>query len=159
MPAVTHVLMLQEMLGKTAGKLNQVIYWGRPLDGKNQTLTPNPDAIHFMAFFSLADGPLVIEVPPADADGSLDATLVDRWQRPLVELGRRGIDRGKGTRLILRSSGSAQENPVGKGVVSLDTSGGYVLFRSTMASRSPADVAKAVAYGNIFSHRRRPRRP
>jgi hypothetical protein len=147
MPAVAYDLMLQEMLGKTAGKVNQVIYWGRPLDWKNQTLTPNPDAILFMSFFSLADGPVVIEVPPADAGGSLDATLVDLWQRPLAELGRRGIDRGKGTRLIIRSSGSAQEYPVGKGVVSVDTYSGYVLFRSTMASRSEADVAKAVAYG------------
>src|SRR5499426_4789429 len=67
MPAVNYDLMLQEMLTKTTGKLNQVIYWSRPLDWKNQTLTPNPDAILFMSFFSLADGPVVIEVPPADA--------------------------------------------------------------------------------------------
>ena len=31
--------MLQEMLSKTSGKVNQVSYWGRPLDAKNQTLT------------------------------------------------------------------------------------------------------------------------
>ena len=28
MPAVNYDLMLQEMLTKTAGKVNQVIYWG-----------------------------------------------------------------------------------------------------------------------------------
>src|SRR5262247_3527909 len=67
MPAVNYDLMLQEMLTKTAGRVGQVIYWSRPLDWKNQTLTPNPDAILFMSFFSLADGPVVIEVPPADA--------------------------------------------------------------------------------------------
>src|SRR5262247_3088962 len=67
MPAVNYDLMLQEMLTKTTGKVNQMIYWSRPLDWKNQTLTPNPDAILFMSFFSLADGPVVIEVPPADA--------------------------------------------------------------------------------------------
>jgi hypothetical protein len=32
MPAVNYDLMLQEMLSKTNGKVNQVIYWGRPLD-------------------------------------------------------------------------------------------------------------------------------
>jgi hypothetical protein len=30
MPAVNYDLMLQEMLTKTSGKVNQVIYWGRP---------------------------------------------------------------------------------------------------------------------------------
>ena len=32
MSAVNYDLMLQEMLTKTTGKVNQVIYWGRPLD-------------------------------------------------------------------------------------------------------------------------------
>lgn len=40
MPAVNYDLMLQEMLTKTPGKVHQVIYWGRPLDSKNQTLMP-----------------------------------------------------------------------------------------------------------------------
>jgi hypothetical protein len=49
MPAVNYDLMLQQMLTKTAGKVNQMIYWGRPLDWKNQTLTPNPDTLYFMS--------------------------------------------------------------------------------------------------------------
>jgi hypothetical protein len=73
MPAVNTDLMLQEMLTKTPGKVNKVVYWGRPLDWHNQTLTPNPDAIYFMAFFNTKDvGPVVIEVPPGDASGSLN---------------------------------------------------------------------------------------
>ena len=48
MSAVNYDLMLQEMLNKTDGKVNQVIYWSRPLDWHNQTLTPNPDAIYFI---------------------------------------------------------------------------------------------------------------
>src|SRR5262249_14827849 len=67
MPAVNTDLMLQEMLTKTAGKVNQFIYWGRPLDWHNQTLTPNPDTLYFMAFFDTKDvGPIVLEVPPAN---------------------------------------------------------------------------------------------
>jgi hypothetical protein len=61
-PAVNYDLMLQEMLTKTPGKVNQVIYWGRPLDSKNQTLTPNPDALYFMAFFNTNDGPVVLDL-------------------------------------------------------------------------------------------------
>ena len=48
MPVVNYDLMLQEMLTRTPGKVNQVIYWGRPLDWKNQTLTPNPDTLYFL---------------------------------------------------------------------------------------------------------------
>jgi hypothetical protein len=147
MPAVNYDLMLQEMLTKTAGKVNQVIYWGRPLDWKNQTLTPDPDVIYFMSFFDMKDGPIVIEVPPADASGSLNGNLVDAWQRPIEDVGQLGIDRGKGIKLIVRPSGWSQEAPTGDDVRDSDTSGGYVLFRSNMAGHNEADVVKAVAYG------------
>src|SRR5262245_59641197 len=56
MPAVNTDLMRQEMLAKTSAKVGQVIYWGRPLNSKNQTLTPNPDALYFMVFFDTKDG-------------------------------------------------------------------------------------------------------
>src|SRR4051794_1503291 len=64
MPAVNYDLMLQEMLNKTDGKVGQVIYWGRPLDAKNQTLTPNPDALYLMTFFNTKNGPVVLDLPP-----------------------------------------------------------------------------------------------
>ena len=46
LPAVNADLMLQEMLAKTKAKPNEILFWSRPADGKNQTLTPNPDARH-----------------------------------------------------------------------------------------------------------------
>jgi Protein of unknown function (DUF1254) len=70
MPAVNYDLMRQEVF-RIGGKENQVVYWSRPLDGNNQTLTPNPDSIYLMAFYNTKDvGPLVIEIPPAGDDGS-----------------------------------------------------------------------------------------
>jgi len=42
MAAVKTDLMRQEMLTKTTGKVNQLIYWRRPLDWHNQTLNPIP---------------------------------------------------------------------------------------------------------------------
>src|SRR5262245_65178409 len=72
MPAVNTDLMLQEMLTKTPGKVGQVIYWGRPLDWHNQTLTPYPDALYFMVFFNTKDGPVVLDLPPGDANGSFN---------------------------------------------------------------------------------------
>ena len=67
--------------------MNQVIYWGRPLDWHNQTLTPNPDALYFMAFFNTKDGPIVLDLPPGDSDGSFNGNIVNVWQMPLEDAG------------------------------------------------------------------------
>ena len=67
MPVVNYDLMYQEMARKAKGEFNQIVYWSRLLDWKNQTLTPNPDVIYLMPFFNTKDvGPVVLEVPPAD---------------------------------------------------------------------------------------------
>ena len=100
MSAVNTDLMRQEMLTKTNGKVNQFIYWGRPLDWHNQTLTPNPDTLYFMAFFNTKDvGPIVLEVPPGDGNGSLNGNIVTVWQTSLEDVGLLGIDKGAGASL------------------------------------------------------------
>src|SRR6185437_16017383 len=114
MPVVNYDLMRQEMLSKTPGKVNQVIYWGRPLDWKNQTLTPNPDTLYFMSFLNTKDvGPIVIEVPPAGPDGSLNANIVNVWQQPLEDAGLLGVDRGKGVKLLMLPPGYSPTVPDG----------------------------------------------
>jgi hypothetical protein len=148
MPAVNYDLMLQEMLTKTAGKVNQVIYWGRPLDWRNQTLTPNPDTLYFMAFLNTKDvGPIVIDVPAAGADGSLNANIVNVWQMPLEDAGLLGVDKGKGVKLLMLPPGHSDKIPDGYVALQPGTFGSYALFRSNLKSHSDADVAKSVAYG------------
>ena len=114
MSAVNTDLMLQEMLNKTAGKVNQAVYWSRPLDWHNQTLTPNPDAIYFMAFFNTKDaGPIVLEIPAAGDDGSLNGNIVDFWQVPLEDVGPSGADAGKGGKYLLLPPGYSTPVPEG----------------------------------------------
>ena len=48
MPAVNYDIMYQAMVRDVKGAQNQIVYWSRLFDWKNQTLTPNPDAIYFM---------------------------------------------------------------------------------------------------------------
>jgi hypothetical protein len=148
MPAVNYDLMLQEMLTRTTGKVNQMIYWGRPLDWKNQTLTPNPDTLYFMSFLNTKDaGPIVIEVPPAGPDGSLNANFVNIWQQPLEDAGLLGVDKGKGVKLLMLPPGFSGRIPEGYEALQPNTYGSYVLYRSNLPSHSDADVAKSVAYG------------
>ncbi len=147
-PAVNYDLMLQEMLTKTAGRVNQIVYWGRPLDWHNQTLTPNPDTLYFMAFFNTRDvGPIVVEIPPAGEDGSLNGNIVDIWQMPLEDAGLLGADKGKGGKYLLLPPGYADPVPEGYIPLQSDTYGGYALLRSNLRSHSDEDVAKSVAYG------------
>jgi hypothetical protein len=147
MPAVNYDLMLQEMLSKTNGKVNQVIYWGRPLDSMNQTLTPNPDALYFMAFFNTKDGPVVLDLPPGDANGSFNANIVTVWQMPLEDAGLHGFDKGKGGKYLLLPPGYKDKVPDGYFPLQSDTFGGYMLFRANLKSHSDADVQASIAYG------------
>ena len=148
MPVVNYDLMLQEMLTKTAGKVNQMIYWGRPLDWRNQTLTPNPDTLYFMAFFNTGDvGPIVIEIPPAGADGALNSNIVNIWQQPLEDAGLLGVDKGAGIKLLMLPPGYSDKIPDGYAALRPGTFGSYGLFRSNLRSHGEADVAKSVAYG------------
>lgn len=147
MPAVNYDLMLQEMLSKTEGKVGEAIYWGRPLDSKNQTLTPNPDALYFMVFFNTKDGPVVLDLPPGGANGSFNANIVTVWQLPLEDAGLLGFDKGKGGKYLIIPPGYKETVPDGYIPLQSDTYGGYMLFRANLKSHSADDVARSVAYG------------
>jgi hypothetical protein len=139
--------MRQEMLAKTSGKLHQVLYWSRPLDWKNQTLTPNPDSIYLMTFYNTKDaGPVVLDVPAAQG-GSFAANIVNVWQMPLEDAGPEGADKGKGGKYLLLPPGYKGTPPAGYIVLRSDTYSGYALFRANLASHGDADVARSVAYG------------
>jgi len=146
-PAVNTDLMRQEMLTKTPGKVGQVIYWGRPLDWHNQTLTPNPDALYFMVFFNTKDGPVVLDLPPGDANGSFNGNIVTVWQMALEDAGLLGIDKGAGGKFLVLPPGYTGSKPDGYIVLQSDTYGGYMLFRSNLKSHGNADVQAAIAYG------------
>ena len=108
MPAVNFDLMHQAMVRETKGAFNQIVYWSRLPDWKNQTLTPNPDVIYLMPFFDTKDGPVVMEIPPAD-DGVINGTIMDSWQVPLDDVGPAGADKGNGRQIPDRAAGLRQE--------------------------------------------------
>lgn len=148
MPAVNTDLMRQEMLTKTSGKVNQIIYWGRPMDWHNQTLTPNPDAIYFMAFFNTKDvGPIVFDIPPGDATASLTGNIVTVWQTALEDVGLLGLDRGAGGKFVVLPPDYKDRLPEGYMALPSDTYSGYALLRSNLKSHGDADVARSIAYG------------
>ena len=146
MPAVNYELMLQEAL-KLGGKTNQIVYWSGLPDWKNQTLTPNPDAIYLMPFINTKDvGPVVIEIPPAD-EGSITGTIMDAWQMPLADVGPAGMDAGKGGRYVILPPDFTDKVPDGYIALPSVTHQGYALLRSILKGSSDADIVQAVDYG------------
>jgi hypothetical protein len=151
MPAVNTDLMYQAMAREVKGHWNQIVYWSRLLDWKNQTLTPNPDAIYFMPFFNTVEaGPVVLEIPPAD-EGSITGSIMDSWQTPLEDVGPAGVDKGRGGKYLILSPGYSGTVPDGYIVLPSQTYQGYALLRSILRSGSDADFVKAVDYGKRIS--------
>jgi hypothetical protein len=145
MPAVNTDLMYQAML-RLGGKPNQIVYWSGLIDWRNQTLTPNPDVIYFMAFFNTRDSPIVIEIPPAD-DGVINGSITDPWQAALEDVGPAGADKGAGGKYLITPPGYQESAPDGYIVLPCANYQGYALLRSILKSGSDADVKAAVAYG------------
>ena len=95
MPAVNADLMFQAMARAVRGDWNQVVYWSRLVDWKNQTLTPNPDAIYIMPFFNTAQtGPMVLEIPAA-GEGSITGSIMDSGKRRSRMSGRPVSTKGR----------------------------------------------------------------
>ncbi|MGF6156198.1 hypothetical protein M2267_001441 [Ensifer sp. KUDG1] len=146
MPAVNADLMLQTMLSTTKAKVNEIVYWSKPVNWKNQTLTPNPDSIYFMSFWNVKDGPIVIEIPPAEG-GSIAGNIVNAWQMPLEDAGPHGADEGKGGKYLILPPDYMGEVPEGFIPLRSDTFTGFALLRSNLKSHADAEIEKSVAYG------------
>jgi len=147
MPAVNYDLMRHAMHRDAGGRMNQVLYWSRPFDWKNQMLTPNPDVIYALPFFDLCEGgPMVIEIPPAGDDGSITGTIMDCWQAPLEDVGPAGKDAGKGGKYVVLPPGHSDAVPEGFIALPCRNNEGYALLRSIPKSGDAEDIARAVAY-------------
>jgi len=149
MPAVNFDLMFQAMIrdAKAGAGSNKVVYWSKLSDWKNQTLTPNPDAVYFMPFFDTKDvGPVVLEIPPAGEDGSITGSVMDCWQAAFEDVGPAGVDKGKGGKCLILPPGYKEKIPDGYIAMPSDNFQGYALLRSILQTGGDAGVAKAVAY-------------
>src|SRR6478672_1679564 len=146
MPAVNYERMLQAAQANGA-KLNQVVYWSRPVNWKNQTLTPNPDTIYLNPFYDTKNGPVVVEIPPADADQVIVGSFDVAWQNALADVGPAGADKGKGAKYLITPPGYTEKAPDGYIVLQSETYRGFVILRSNFKSRSDADIKSAVEHG------------
>jgi hypothetical protein len=145
MPIVNFDLIYQAM-ARINDSFNQIVYWSRLPDWKNQTLTPNPDSIYLIPFIDTKDvGPVVLEIPPAD-NGTIVGSVMDCWQAAIEDVGPAGVDKGSGGKYLILPPNYKEKVPDDYIPMLSGNYRGYALLRSILKSGSEADVARAVAY-------------
>jgi hypothetical protein len=144
MPAVNFERMLQAAKENGAAP-NQVVYWSRPVNWKDQTLTPNPDTIYFNPFYDTSRGPVVLEIPAVDGDASITGSVDDSWQNALDDVGPAGVDQGKGGKYLITPPGYKEKPPEGYIVLQSDTVRGFAKPGHPAATGRGCELSKPSA--------------
>lgn len=147
LPAVNYELMRAVMAPDGAATF---VYWSTLLDWRNQTLTPNPDLIYYMAFLDPGrEGPIVLEIPSGDDVNVLNGSVCNVWQVPLEDVGRFGVDGGAGARYLILPPRYDGDVPDGYVVLRSDTQRVYALLRCVL----PEATQEALDAGLEFCSR------
>ena len=72
-------------------KDNEILVFSKPMDAQSLFPTANADAVYFVGFLDLSNGPMVLETPPK-ALGTLDAVF---GRKDLQSDAAQGISRGE----------------------------------------------------------------
>jgi hypothetical protein len=145
MPLVNFDAMRQAYFRDAGAGYNDVMYWSRPSDWRNQTTTPNHSTLYVMTFVNLKDGPVVLDIPATTTAGLYGAVL-DAWTIPLLNVGTRGQDQGKGGRYLILPPGYKGEVPDGFIPIQSSTFNNYTLLRVITKTTSEQDLADGVDY-------------
>lgn len=90
-------------------------------------LTANATTPYIISFFNLEEtGPMVVRMPAGAVAGFAD----DMWQRPLIDMGQTGPDRGQGGVYVITGPGQKAEAPKGGYLAESPTSNVFWGFRA-----------------------------
>jgi hypothetical protein len=153
LPAVNLAQMRAYILYTAGGRGNGdiVVFKGyRSLSG---LLTPNVTTPYVMGTMDLAvDGPIVVDVPA----GLIAGAALDAWQRPLVDFGVAGADKGQGAKYLF--VGPGQESPQAKDVtiVRTPTLANVFFYRALDPDPAKAEMAEKSVRTYPWSQRENP---
>ena len=125
---------------------NDIAYHSRIQDWRFQTATPNNTTPYVNLYWSIKDGPMVVEIP-ASADGvGIFGTIMDAWQRPLDDVGAAGRDKGRGAKYLLVPPG--YDGPLLRKALVYEqrTNHGFAILRPIIPDASPENIAKAAEF-------------
>jgi len=130
LPAVA-LYDIELTLQRDAGAKPRTIgYMSAPMDSRHGFLTANDVTPYVFTGMPLNGKPHVVEVPPIAEKAQLFGSIVNAWQRPLVDVGPSGEDAGKGGRYLIVPPEYDGEIPSdGYMVVQSDTAAVHFAFR------------------------------
>ena len=125
---------------------NDIAYHSKIQNWKFQTATPNNTTPYVNCYWSIKDGPMVVEIPPS-ADGvGIFGTIMDAWQRPLDDVGAAGRDTAHLAHQVFGAIGITLEGPAfqrSRRVQQLATAGGGDLLREQVLVHLEAAMGAA----------------
>ena len=125
---------------------NDIAYNSQIQDWKFQAATPNDTTPYTNFFWTVKDGPVVIEIPPSGDGVGIFGTLMDAWQRPLEDVGAAGKDQGRGGKYLMLPPGYDGELLPGAYTLPQRTYNGFGVLRPIIADSRPENLAKAAAF-------------
>lgn len=130
LPAVA-IYDLELALKRDAGaEPGTIAFMTAPMDSRHGMLTANDVTPYVFAAMPLGGEPHVIEVPAIGEKAQLFGSVLNAWQRPLVDVGPSGEDAGEGGRYLIVPPGYEGEIPSeGYIVVQSDTAAVHFSFR------------------------------
>jgi hypothetical protein len=147
MPIVSFDAMRQAFFRDAGARYGDICYCSKPADWRLQLTSPNNSSYYVYLNLNTSDGPVVLDVPPAEGAG-LFGSVNDAWQRPLADIGPAGEDQGKGGKYLLLPPAYDQPVPEGYVPVRCDTFNAYSALRAIAATMEGVDVAKAIGLVN-----------
>ena len=122
---------------------NNVVYHSKVQTWELEIPTGNNTTPYIIAYWTVKDGPIVIEIPAGTKDVSLFGAMMDSWQRPIGDVGPAGRDGGLGAKYLILPPNYKGVIPVGYLVLRQKTYEGYFLLRPVIADTSESNLKKA----------------
>ena len=138
------VALSLDAIKKLGGDYNDIAYLSQPSNWKWQILTPNSVSLYVTSVLKTSSNePVVVEVPAVTTKTDIFGTIMDSFQVPLVDVGSRGIDKGKGGKYLILPASYDGVVPDGFIPVRTERNISFFNFRAIPASFSESDLADA----------------
>lgn len=148
MPGVALVDFIKATRRDLGGDYGDVLYLTEPFDSKHGFLTANDVTAYAWSNFSIANGPMVVEVPAATDKVSYFGSFVNAWFQPIDDIGPAGADKGEGGKYLMVEENYDGDIPEGYIVLRYDTHEIGFAFRPRLYNG--ATDADAAAYAQTI---------
>ncbi len=152
MPGVALVDFVKATRRDLGGDYGDVLYLTEPFDSKHGFLTANDVTAYAWSNISIANGPIVVDVPAASDKVSYFGSFVNAWFQPIEDVGPAGADKGNGAKYLLIEDTYKGKIPKGYIVLKFDTHDIGFAFRPRLYNgATDADAAEYAKTIKIYS--------